>query len=83
MNWKQLLSARRLGCPPNGTEAAALRSEFQRDFDRIVFSSAFRRLHGKTQVFPIPVSDTTHTRLTHSLECASVARSLGFSVGLA
>ena len=53
------------------------RSEFQRDFDRIIFSSAFRRLQNKTQVFPLPGSVFVHNRLTHSLEVASVGRSLG------
>lgn len=57
------------------------RNEFQRDFDRVIFSTAFRRLHGKTQVFPFPESDSIHTRLTHSLEAACVGRSLGTIVG--
>lgn len=53
------------------------RDEFQRDFDRIIFSSPFRRLQNKTQVFPLPGSVFVHNRLTHSLEVASVGRSLG------
>jgi dGTPase len=53
------------------------RSDFRRDFDRIVFSSAFRRLQSKTQVFPLPETDFIHTRLTHSLEASCVGRSLG------
>ena len=57
------------------------RSQFQRDFDRIVFSPAFRRLQDKTQVFPLPESDFVHTRLTHSLEVSCVGRSLGSLVG--
>jgi len=57
------------------------RSEFQKDFDRIVFSPAFRRLQDKTQVFPLPESDFVHTRLTHSLEVSCVGRSLGNLVG--
>ena len=57
------------------------RSGFQRDFDRIVFSSAFRRLQNKTQVFPLPGTSFVHNRLTHSLEVASVGRSLGKMVG--
>lgn len=57
------------------------RSQFQKDFDRIVFSPAFRRLQDKTQVFPLPESDFVHTRLTHSLEVAVVGRSLGNLVG--
>ena len=54
-----------------------IRSTFQRDYDRIIFSSAFRRLQNKTQVFPLPGSIFVHNRLTHSLEVASVGRSLG------
>ncbi len=57
------------------------RSEFQKDYDRIVFSSAFRRLQNKTQVLPFPSSDYVRNRLTHSLETASVGRSLGNIVG--
>jgi dGTPase len=58
-----------------------VRSGFQRDFDRLIFSSAFRRLQNKTQVFPLPGSTFVHNRLTHSLEVASVGRSLGKIVG--
>ena len=57
------------------------RTDFQRDFDRIIFSTAFRRLQNKTQVFPLPGSVFVHNRLTHSLEVASVGRSLGSLVG--
>lgn len=57
------------------------RTEYQRDFDRIIFSSAFRRLQNKTQVFPLPGSVFVHNRLTHSLEVASVGRSLGSLAG--
>lgn len=57
------------------------RTEYQRDFDRIIFSSAFRRLQNKTQVFPLPGSVFVHNRLTHSLEVASVGRSLGNLIG--
>jgi dGTPase len=57
------------------------RTEFQRDFDRVLFSSAFRRLQNKTQVFPFPDTAMIHTRLTHSLEASSVGRSLGTAVG--
>ncbi len=80
MDWAKLLSPARLG-----KEAAEARhperSPFQRDFDRIVFSSAFRRLQDKTQVFPLADSDYVRTRLTHSLEAACVGRSLGTSIG--
>ena len=79
MEWKKLLSKKLLG---HTTESSTDgRSQFQRDFDRIVFSSAFRRLQDKTQVFPLPESDYVHTRLTHSLEVSCVGRSLGNLVG--
>ena len=80
MNWPQLLSADRLGRSKPGRREAA-RSDFQRDSDRIIFSSAFRRLQDKTQVFPLAENDFARTRLTHSLEVASVGRSLGSRVG--
>ena len=57
------------------------RTDFQRDFDRIILSSAFRRLQNKTQVFPLPGSVFVHNRLTHSLEVSSVGRSLGSLAG--
>lgn len=78
MNWKQLLSAKRWGNEANYNEDQVdARSEFQRDYDRIIFSSSFRRLQNKTQVFPLPGSIFVHNRLTHSLEVASVGRSMG------
>ena len=84
MEWAMLLKPLRLGCLPQDLEAdeAEARSEFLRDYDRIIFSSAFRRLQGKTQVFPLPESDMTHTRLTHSLEVSCVGRSLGRIAGI-
>jgi len=63
-------------------DATVGRSNFQRDFDRIVFSSAFRRLQDKTQVFPLAKSDFVRTRLTHSLEVSCIGRSLGTEVGI-
>lgn len=82
MTWPQLLCAERLGArTPAGAEAQ--RSPFQRDSDRLIFSSAFRRLQDKTQVFPLADNDYVRTRLTHSLEVASVGRSLGTIVGAA
>jgi len=57
------------------------RSEFERDQDRIIFSTAFRRLNDKTQVFPVPESYFVHNRMTHSLETSAVGRSLGSIVG--
>ncbi|WP_353097678.1 dGTP triphosphohydrolase [Empedobacter brevis] len=65
----------------NTNDTADARSEYQRDYDRIIFSSAFRRLQNKTQVFPLPGSVFVHNRLTHSLEVSSVGRSMGNLVG--
>jgi len=78
MNWEKLLSSKRWGNEDRfiGNQKES-RSEFQRDYDRIIFSSPFRRLQNKTQVFPLPGSVFVHNRLTHSLEVASVGRSLG------
>ncbi len=80
MDWSALLSADRLGSD-RPTPLDPLRSPFIVDSDRVVFSSAFRRLQDKTQVFPLADNDYVRTRLTHSLEVASVARSLGVRVG--
>jgi dGTPase len=82
MNWPQLLSPDRLGASKPGVTDPA-RSPYTIDSDRIVFCSAFRRLQDKTQVFPLADNDYVRTRLTHSLEVASVARSLGARVGAA
>lgn len=79
MDWEQLLSWQRLGRDNEREDPE--RSAFQRDFDRIVFSSAFRRMQDKTQVFPMAESDYVRTRLTHSIEVSSVGRSLGTKVG--
>ncbi len=76
MNWNQLLSVKRLGLE-GVNQSSRKRTEFQRDYDRVIFSSPFRRLQNKTQVFPLPGSVFVHNRLTHSLEVASVGRSLG------
>lgn len=77
--WRQLLSAHRVGDKPHRAplETGDERTEFDKDYDRIVFSSAFRSLHDKTQVFPLSTSDYTRTRLTHSIEASCVGRSLG------
>lgn len=78
MDWKQLLSAKRWGYEGRlANDEFDARSEFQRDYDRLIFSSPFRRLQNKTQVFPLPGAVFVHNRLTHSLEVASVGRSLG------
>jgi dGTPase len=75
--WKALLSSQRIGRnSPQGYESID-REAYERDFDRIIFSSAFRRMKDKTQVFPLSQNDYVRTRLTHSLEVSSVARSLG------
>ena len=79
--WKNFLSGRRIGSSKSTSETAkGLRSEFHKDYDRIIFSSAFRRLSDKTQVVPFPKSDYTRQRLTHSLEVSCVGRSLATSV---
>ena len=74
----QLYTNKRTGVEEN---TIVSRTDFQRDFDRIIFSTSFRRLQNKTQVFPLPGSVFVHNRLTHSLEVASVGRSLGSLVG--
>jgi dGTPase len=78
MNFESIFTHKRVGSDkiPTGP-----RSGFQRDFDRLIFSSPFRRLQNKTQVFPLPGTSFVHNRLTHSLEVASVGRSLGKMVG--
>ncbi|MDP2303487.1 MAG: dNTP triphosphohydrolase [Ignavibacteria bacterium] len=81
MNWEQLLNAKRFGRENLPETTFDGRSEFQKDFDRIVFSTAFRRLQNKTQVVPLPETDFVHTRLTHSIESSCVGRSLGHLVG--
>ena len=73
MNWTDLLSNKRYA---QAQKSADIRSSFQRDYDRILFSSPFRRLQNKTQVFPLPGAQMVHNRLTHSLEVASVGRSI-------
>ncbi len=78
MNWNNLFNESRFEYPSKGKSD---RTNFERDFDRIVFSSAFRRLQDKTQVIPLPENDFVHTRLTHSLETSSVGKSLGSMVG--
>jgi dGTPase len=83
MNWEQLLSLKR-----QGDKGKRLRIEqddtrlgFEVDYDRIIFSSAFRSLQDKTQVIPLSKTDFVHTRLTHSLEVSVVGRSIGRLVG--
>ncbi|MCX8480035.1 MAG: dNTP triphosphohydrolase [Chitinophagales bacterium] len=78
MNLNQLYSTQRPGKPSLNSD---IRTEYQRDFDRLIFSGPFRRLQNKTQVFPLPGSTLVHNRLTHSLEVASIGRSLGKITG--
>ena len=77
MEWNKLISARRLGMETYRMDGTDERSQFLRDYDRLIFSAPFRRLQNKTQVFPLPGSVFVHNRLTHSLEVACVGRSLG------
>ncbi|MFY7670576.1 deoxyguanosinetriphosphate triphosphohydrolase [Tenacibaculum sp. MEBiC06402] len=83
MNWEQLLSLKRFGDTQKRARATQdeTRLGFEVDFDRIIFSSAFRSLQDKTQVIPLSKTDFVHTRLTHSLEVSVVGRTLGRRVG--
>lgn len=83
MRWEQLLSQERHGTYQKTTakKSADLRSEFEKDYHRIIGSASFRRLQDKTQVFPLDKSDFIRTRLTHSLEVSSYAKSLGQNIG--
>ena len=80
MKWTELISNCRLGQEHRHPERHDDRTEFKRDYDRLIFSAPFRRLQNKTQVFPLPGSIFVHNRLTHSLEVASVGMSLGSDV---
>ena len=80
MNWQQLITNKRLGQEVRHSERHDDRTEFKRDYDRLIFSAPFRRMQNKTQVFPLPGSVFVHNRLTHSLEVASVGMSLGCDV---
>ena len=80
MNWQTLISSKRLGKENKQKPLEERRTEFQRDYDRLIFSAAFRRMQNKTQVFPLPGSVFVHNRLTHSLEVSSVGRSLGTDI---
>lgn len=80
MNWKTLINDTRLGLEDFRREESQMRSDFQRDYDRMIFSSPFRRMQNKTQVFPLPGSVFVHNRLTHSLEVSTVGRSVSREV---
>ena len=79
MEWTKLLSEKRF--KETSSPREPFRTEFDKDYERIVGSSALRRLQDKTQVFPLQQDDVTRTRLTHSLEVSSMARSLGKRIG--
>lgn len=83
MSWRRLICDKRFGLEDYHDTRGGTRSDFQRDFDRLVFSSPFRRLQNKTQVFPLPGSVFVHNRLTHSMEVASVGRSMANEVAMA
>lgn len=80
MNWSELISDKRFGKESAHGDGGERRTEFQRDYDRLIFSAPFRRMQNKTQVFPLPGSIFVHNRLTHSLEVGCVGRSLGTDV---
>ena len=84
MEWEKLLSAKRDRQSVHragSVKSTDLRSEFEKDYHRIIGSASFRRLQDKTQVFPLDKSDFIRTRLTHSLEVSSFAKSLGQNIG--
>ena len=81
MNWNNLLCKERIRSYQKSTTSRDLRTEFEKDYHRIIGSAAFRRLQDKTQVFPLDKSDYIRTRLTHSLEVSSFAKSLAQNVG--
>ena len=80
MHWDRLINDKRFGLEDYHDPRRGSRSDFQRDYDRLVFSSPFRRLQNKTQVFPLPGSIFVHNRLTHSVEVSSVGRSMANEV---
>ena len=81
MNWNKLLCTDRIRTYQKSTISRDLRTEFEKDYHRIIGSASFRRLQDKTQVFPLDKSDYVRTRLTHSLEVSSFAKSLAQNVG--
>lgn len=82
MHWDRLICNKRFGLEDYNDSKRGYRSEFLRDYDRLVFSPPFRRLQNKTQVFPLPGSIFVHNRLTHSMEVACVGRSLAAEAAL-
>lgn len=81
IKWEQLLLSKRFGMESYEDNKKRNRTDFQRDYDRLIFSSPFRRLQSKTQVFPLPERIFVHNRLTHSIEVSSVGRSMGDMLG--
>ena len=81
MNWNRLLCSERIRNYQKSTTSRDMRTEFEKDYHRIIGSASFRRLQDKTQVFPLDKSDYVRTRLTHSLEVSSFAKSLAQNVG--
>ena len=83
MEWQTLIASRRNGTYQKNQQkkSSDLRSEFEKDYHRIIGSASFRRLQDKTQVFPLDKSDFIRTRLTHSVEVSSIAKSLGQNIG--
>lgn len=79
MNWDYLLNKKRQR--KSTSDADKFRNEFDKDYDRIIYSSSLRRLQDKAQVFPLQENDFTRTRLTHSMEVASLGRSLAWNIG--
>lgn len=77
MNWKQILNGERLR--PSGRVKDS-RNEFESDYGRVLFSPALRRMHDKTQVFPLTADDNIHSRLTHSMEVMAIGYSLGIDI---
>src|SRR5688572_24812289 len=88
MNWNDLLSKKRLRPSKRPLESGAqeppptqdIRNPFESDFGRVIFSPATRRMHDKTQVFPLTADDNTHSRLTHSMEVMAIGYSLGIKI---
>ncbi len=77
MQWHQLVNDKRFGLEDyHDPKKNLTRTDFRRDYDRLVFSSPFRRLQNKTQVFPLPGSIFVHNRLTHSMEVSCVGKSM-------
>lgn len=88
MNWTKLLNPNRRKPKDEAAKASRVRSKlddqrtaFERDYDRVIFTSSFRRLQDKAQVFPLEASDFVRTRLTHSIEVSTIGRSLAVDVG--